>query len=134
MYEHRSEPLLTRPAFIRRFAQHGGVAGLITLVSLLMGTIGYHLLAAQAWIDSFLNSAMLLGGMGPVGEIGPPAGKLFAAFYALYAGFVFIVVAGLLIAPLFHRILHRFHLEIEEEKQRRARPAARPGGGTAGGD
>lgn len=127
MYEHRSEPVLSRPAFARRIAQHGGVAGLITLVSLLVGTVGYHLLAAQAWIDSFLNSAMLLGGMGPVGEIGPPAGKLFAAFYALYAGFVFIVVAGLLIAPLFHRILHRFHLEIEEEKQRKTRPASRPG-------
>ena len=126
MYEHRSEPILSRPAFLRRVAQHGGVALLITLVSLLIGTLGYHLLAAQSWIDSFLNAAMLMGGMGQVGDIGPTAGKLFAALYSLYAGFVFIVVAGLLISPLFHRILHRFHLEVEEEKQRKTRPASRP--------
>jgi len=130
MYEHRSEPVLPRPMFVRRVAQHGGMAGVITLVSLAIGMTGYHLLAGQSWVDSFLNSAMLLGGMGPVGEIGPTAGKLFAAFYALYAGFVFIVVAGLLIAPLFHRILHRFHLEVEEEKRRRSRPATP---GPAGG-
>ncbi|HKV75461.1 MAG TPA: hypothetical protein VJN95_13155 [Gemmatimonadales bacterium] len=130
MYEHRSEPMLSRPMYLRRVAQHGGVAGLITVVSLAVGMLGYHLLAGQSWVDSFLNSAMLLGGMGPVGDIGPTAGKLFAACYALYAGFVFIVVAGLLIAPLFHRILHRFHLEVEEEKRRRSKPA---GLGPAGG-
>ena len=124
MYEHRTEPVLGRPAFLLRFAQHGGVAGLITLLSLGIGTTGYHLLADQGWIDSFLNAAMLMGGMGPVGDIGPPAGKLFAAFFALYAGFVFIVVAGLLIAPLFHRVLHKFHLEIEAEKKTRPRPTA----------
>ncbi len=125
IYEHKHEPLLGRTAFLARVARHGGVALMITLVSLLVGTLGYHGLAAQSWIDSFLNAAMLMGGMGPVGDIGPTAGKLFAAFFALYAGFVFIVVAGLLIAPLFHRILHRFHLEMETERKRATIPADR---------
>lgn len=124
IYEQKSEPVLSRPAFLRRVAQHGGVALLITLVSLLLGTVGYHVCGGQSWIDSFLNAAMLMGGMGQVGEVTSTGGKLFAAFYSLYAGFVFIVVAGLLIAPLFHRILHRFHLEIEEQKKRKGGPAA----------
>jgi hypothetical protein len=126
MYEHRSEPVIPRPAFVRRVAQHGGMAVLITVVSLVIGTVGYHWLADLSWVDSFLNAAMLMGGMGQVGEIVPTAGKLFAAIYSLYAGFIFIVVAGLLIAPLFHRILHRFHLEVEEGRKRKSRPADRP--------
>jgi hypothetical protein len=68
----------------------------------------------QAWIDAILNSAMILAGMGPVDPILTDAGKLFAALYALFAGIVFLVAAGVLVAPLFHRILHHFHLEIEE--------------------
>lgn len=125
-YEHKTEPLISRQQFLLRVAQHGGVALGITLVSLLIGTAGYHVWAAQGWLDSFLNAAMLMGGMGPVGEITPPAGKLFAALFALYAGFIFIIVSGLMIAPLFHRVLHRFHLELGAERKRTTQPADRP--------
>jgi hypothetical protein len=117
MYEHHSAPLLPRRAFQRRLAQHGGYAiGLLT-VSLLVGTAGFHYLAFQPVVDSLLNAAMLLGGMGPVGEIRSTPGKLFAAGFALYAGLVFLAVGAILFAPVVHRFMHRFHLA---EAQRRS--------------
>ena len=111
MYEHRRQRLLSRPAFVRRLARQGLTALMLVVVSLAIGTVGFHVLSRQLWIDALLNSAMLLGGMGPVGELGPTEGKLFATFYALYAGLVFLIVAGLLFMPVFHRVLHRFHLD-----------------------
>jgi hypothetical protein len=80
-----------------------------------VGTAGFHAFAKQEWLDAFLNASMLLGGMGPVGEFGRAPGKLFAALYALYAGLVFLIVAGLLMAPVFHHVLHRFHVEGTKE-------------------
>jgi hypothetical protein len=70
------------------------------------------MLSRQLWIDALLNSAMLLGGMGPVGDLGPTSGKLFATFFALYSGLVFLIVAGLLSMTVFHLVLHRFHLDV----------------------
>lgn len=116
MYEHHTQPLLTRRQFVSRLLQHGGIAGLILIFSLLVGTIGFHWLALQEWLDAFLNSSMLLGGMGPIGDIKTAPGKLFASFYALYAGIFFIASSGLLLAPVLHRIMHKAHLQ---ESQRR---------------
>jgi hypothetical protein len=113
MFEHRHEPLLSRLAFLRRALLHAGVALGIVLGSLLLGVLGYHFLGRLAWIDALVNAAMLLGGMGPVNELQTTAGKLFASFYALYSGLVFLIVAGVLFAPLFHRFLHHFHLDME---------------------
>ena len=118
-YEHRSAPLASRRLFLQRLAQHGGIAVALVLVSLLIGTVGFNACAGQSRIDAFLNAAMLLGGMGPVGNIEGDGGKLFAALYALYAGLVFLIVAGILFAPALHRLLHRFHLD--REAHRRAR-------------
>jgi len=111
MYEHHTQPLLTTRQFVIRLLRHGGIAGGILLFSLAMGTIGFHWLALQEWIDAFLNSSMLLGGMGPIGEIKTTTGKLFASLYALYAGILFIASSGLLLAPVLHRIMHKVHLE-----------------------
>jgi len=97
-------------------ARHGGIAAGVLAVSLLVGIVGYHAFERLSVIDGFLNAAMLLGGMGPVDPPKTAAGKLFAGFYALYAGLVFITLASLLGAPIFHRLLHRFHWE-EQEKQ-----------------
>ena len=119
MLEPRSTPMQPWTAFRRRLARHLRYAGLFVAASLLIGTLGFWLLADEAPIDAFLNSAMLLGGMGPVGEIRHTGGKLFAAFFALYAGLAFLVVATLLVTPVFHRLLHLFH--IEEERERRDR-------------
>jgi hypothetical protein len=118
MYEHRRQKLLSRPAFMKRLARHGACALLLVVGSLAVGTVGFHVLSRQPWIDALLNSAMLLGGMGPVGDLGPPSGKLFATFFALYAGLAFLFVAGLLFAPVFHRMLHRFHLETDRDDTR----------------
>ena len=111
MYEHRSEPPLSTRRFVGRLLRHAGYGTALVLVSLGVGTAGFHALADQAPIDALLNAAMLLGGMGPVGDLGRVgvAGKLFAASYALYAGLVFLIVAGLLVTPVLHRVLHRFH-------------------------
>jgi hypothetical protein len=111
MYEHRSQPLLPRLAFIRRLLLHAGVAVAVIVGSLLMGVLGYHFLEGLAWIDALVNAAMLLGGMGPVDTLHTEAGKLFASFYALYSGIVFLLAVGVIVAPVFHRILHHFHLE-----------------------
>ena len=96
---------------MRRMFQHGGYVALLVGASLVAGTVGYHVFAGQIWIDSFLNAAMLLGGMGPVGAIDSSAGKLFAAGFALYSGLVFLVAAGLMLVPVFHRVLHYFQWE-----------------------
>lgn len=111
LYEHRSQPLLSRRRFAYRLWRHFLAALAIVLVSLLLGMVGYHMLARFSWIDSFLNAAMLLGGMGPVGDIPTASGKLFAGMYALYAGLVLIAASAVLLTPVLHRLLHRLHLE-----------------------
>ena len=114
-FEHRNEPLLSRQHFIRRMVRHGLWGALIVGGSLAFGVIGYHWLAGFSWVDSLLNASMLLGGMGPVGDLPNDAAKVFASFFALYAGIVFLVLAGLLLGPVFHRVLHRFHWEADQE-------------------
>jgi hypothetical protein len=111
MFEHRSEPLLTRWQFLARMAQCGAVALAFIAVSLVAGMVGYHAIEHLSWADSFLNASMLLGGMGPVNAPVTLWGKIFAGTYALYCGLAVILVAGILLAPLVHRLLHKVHLE-----------------------
>jgi hypothetical protein len=111
LYEHRNDPLLSRSAFFLRLASHAGVAFGVVLGSLGIGILGYHFLEGLAWIDSLVNAAMILGGMGPVDALHTNAGKFFASFYALYSGIVFLLAVGIIFAPVFHRVLHHFHLE-----------------------
>jgi len=101
--------------------RQGGYAAGLLCISLVIGSAGYHWIAGSSWIDGFLNAAMLLGGMGPVGEINGTAGKLFAAFFALYAGMLFLVITALLLTPVFHRVLHRFHWEADRAREASAR-------------
>jgi hypothetical protein len=98
--------------------RQGGYGTLLIAASVLMGMIGYHMIAGLGWVDSFLNAPMLLGGMGPVNELTGNASKIFAGLFALYAGLVFVVVSGLLLAPMLHRVIHRFHWDAGEKKQR----------------
>lgn len=109
--EHRSQPLLPRSEFVFRMARQVAVAQVLVLFSLLLGMVGFRLTEGLGWLDGFLESAMLLGGMGPVHAPVTQAGKLFDGFYALYAGLVFIGVGGFIMAPFIHRILHRIHLD-----------------------
>ncbi len=110
-YEGRRDPLASRETFLRRLLDHGAVAAMVLAVSLAVGIAGYHWIAQQSWIDSFLNACMLMGGMGPVGDIATDGGKFFAGCYALYCGLVIIGISGLLLAPVIHRVLHRLHLD-----------------------
>jgi hypothetical protein len=108
-YESRSQRLLPRPLFMQRLLLHAAVCVLLVLVSLAIGMGGFAYFEGLAWRDGFLNSAMLLGGMGPVDAPKTNGGKLFEGCYALYAGLVFIVTVGVAFAPLLHRMLHKFH-------------------------
>ncbi len=115
MLEHRSEPVIPLRPFLLRMAHSGAIAAALIGVSLLIGMLGYRRLEGLTWIDAFLNAAMLLGGMGPVDRPLTPGGKLFAGFYSLYCGLAVILVAGVILAPVAHRVLHRFHVEVRNK-------------------
>jgi hypothetical protein len=110
-YEHKNEPLLAFPKFLRRLAVHVATGLLLIAGSLGLGVLGYHHFDGLPWLDALLNASMILGGMGPVDPVRSTAGKIFASFYALFSGVVFLVVVGIMIAPAVHRLLHRLHLE-----------------------
>ena len=90
---------------------HGGYALVLIIFSLGVGMIGYRWVAGLSWVDAFVNASMLLGGMGPVDPLRTDAAKVFAGCYALYTGLIFVAVVLLLLTPVFHRVLHRFHWE-----------------------
>ncbi len=111
MFEHRHEPLLPRRDFYWRLLQHALIGlGLLT-AGLLVGMSGYHFLEGLSWLDAFANAAMILSGMGPLDPIKTTAGRLFAGCYAIFSGVAFLTTVGLLLAPMVHRFLHRFHVE-----------------------
>jgi hypothetical protein len=112
-FERRHEPLLPLPLFMRRMARWVGMAAVVIAVSLAVGICGYHYLAGFRWVDSLLNASMILGGMGPVDTLNTNAGKIFASVYALYSGLALVAVVGLLLTPVIHRFLHKFHIADE---------------------
>ncbi len=109
MYESKKQAPLPHASFLRRLLLHLFCALALLGVSLLAGMAGYAYFEQLGWVDAFINAAMLLGGMGPVHLPLTIGGKLFAGFYALYAGLVFIVTAALMFTPVMHRLLHKFH-------------------------
>lgn len=109
MYEHKRQQPVARSTFVRRLVGHFGVALALISLSLGLGMLGYVLLEHLSWMDAFLNAAILLGGMGPVNMPQTSTGKLFAGCYAMYSGLVFIVTTALLLTPVLHRVIHRFH-------------------------
>ncbi|MCX7157240.1 MAG: hypothetical protein NTW45_12455 [Rhodocyclales bacterium] len=111
MFEHLAQPVISPQQFTIRLLHSGIIAIALVAVSLFIGMVGYRILEGLTWIDAFLNASMLLGGMGPVNTPATFGGKLFAGLYALYCGLAVILVAGLILAPVAHRILHRFHME-----------------------
>jgi hypothetical protein len=116
MYERRGTRPVPLARFLRRIAVHFGVASAVVLASLAGGMAGYSYFERLSGLDAFLNAAMLLGGMGPVESPSTPGGKLFAGLYALYSGLVFLVVVGIVLAPVVHRLLHQFHWDGSQEK------------------
>jgi hypothetical protein len=110
-FEHRAQPVIPPHHFLVRLAHSGIIALALIAVSLAIGMVGYRRLEGLSWIDAFLNASMLLGGMGPVNPPVTVGGKLFAGLYSLYCGLAVILVAGVVLAPVAHRLLHRFHVE-----------------------
>ncbi len=105
-----------RQSFYHRFLEALLLTAGVIACSLSLGILGYHFIAKFGWIDSLLNAAMILSGMGPVGALDSDAAKIFAACYAVFSGVVFISASGILLAPMFHLVLHRFHLERKDLK------------------
>lgn len=112
MFEHWHARLLPKRLYYLRLAKHAALAFSFIIVGLGIGVLGYHGFEHLPWIDSLLNAAMILGGMGPINALHTVGGKLFASCYALFSGLLFVVTAGVLFAPVIHRFLHHFHAEI----------------------
>ena len=113
---HHPSRLPSRRIFLRRLGLTALLATLLVSVSLGLGVVGYHFLAGLGWLDAFLNASMILTGMGPVNPIANPAGKLFASFYALFSGVAFLTGVAMLLSPVVHRVLHRYHLDLDDDR------------------
>lgn len=111
MYEHHKEPVITRTEYWFRLLRHAALAVGLLLTTLAIGVIGFKMTSTFPWINCFVDASMLLGGMGPVYcvNITSTSGKLFESFYALFCGIVFLIAMGVIIAPIIHRFLHKFH-------------------------
>ncbi len=119
VFEYRSKPLLPRLEFIKRMIPFALLSAGFVTVSLLTGMVGYRIFGNFSWVDAFVNASMLMGGMCPVNEFHNDAGKIFAGIYSMYCGLMFIIAVGFLVVPVFHRFLHRFHLEMDETTSRK---------------
>ena len=111
MFERKHQAIAPVPVFMKRMAAYFGAALLLILAALFIGVAGYHWLAGLSWVDSLMNASMILGGMGPVNTLTGTGAKIFASAYALFSGLVFIAVMGVVFSPLFHRMLHEFHMD-----------------------
>jgi hypothetical protein len=111
----RHPRLPSRAEFVGRVAFHATLAGVMVLLSLALGVVGYHVTAGLPWIDALLNASMILTGMGPVDPLPSTTAKLFASAYAIFSGVAFLSIVAVLLAPLVHRFLHRFHLELADD-------------------
>ena len=110
-YERKHQKVAPLSVFAQRMVGATGIAVGVMLAVLLVGIAGYHWLAGLDWVDSLLEASMILGGMGPINPITTTAAKLFASAYALFSGLVFIGIMGILLTPVIHRVIHKFHVE-----------------------
>jgi hypothetical protein len=116
MYEHKSKPLASRKGFYQRVFRNLFISLAFLAFSLSAGVLGYRVFCEYSWLDALLNASMILGGMGPVNPVETASGKVFASIYALYSGVAFLGAFAFMLAPLYHRFLHLFHLEDEEKE------------------
>jgi hypothetical protein len=114
MFERKHEKLASQPVFIRRMVASVLMAGALILVALSIGILGYRYIAGYEWIDALLEASMILGGMGPINSLATTGAKLFASGYALFSGLVFIAIMGIVLAPVTHRMLHKFHVDEDD--------------------
>ena len=113
-FETRRQPVVSRRKFIVRMLIAIGLWIVLTLLGLAIGIAGYAGFEGMSFVDAYVNAAMILSGMGPLGELKTTAGKIFAGSYAILSGLIIVIATGFVLAPIFHRILHRFHVEAKE--------------------
>jgi hypothetical protein len=116
MFENRSSPLLPRKQFLGRMRRSALLSAGVAAVTLAVGMVGYRLFENMPWPDAFANASMILAGMGPLGNLNTTGGKIFAGIYALFCGLIFVTIITILLAPVFHRFIHKFHLETGKQK------------------
>ena len=114
--DNQHKGLLPINIFIKHLIRSTLMGLMVIIISLFVGMWGYHHFERMGWIDSFANAAMILSGMGPLGNLQTDQGKLFAAFYALYSGLALILIVGIIFAPVIRRFLHKFHLDIDKKE------------------
>ena len=114
-FETRRQPVVSRRKFIGRMLIAIGLWIVLTLLGLAIGIAGYAGFEGMSFVDAYVNAAMILSGMGPLGELKTTAGKIFAGSYAILSGLIIVIATGFVLAPIFHRILHRFHVEARED-------------------
>src|SRR5882672_6184943 len=115
-YEHHQDQLAPRSIFVKRIIAALMIALCMIVVALSLGLAGYHFIAGFGWIDSLLEASMILGGMGPIKELPNDTAKVFASIYALFSGVIFIALMGIILAPIAHRVLHKFHVDEKDVK------------------
>jgi hypothetical protein len=113
--ERRRQPLLSRRRFAGRMLKAIGLWCVLAVVGLAIGMAGYASLEGMSLADSYVNAAMILSGMGPMGELKTTAGKIFAGCYAIFSGLLLVIATGFVLAPIFHRVLHHFHVESQKQ-------------------
>jgi len=111
MPEKTSVRLQPKRKFAAHVARNLVIGSLLIYLALGIGMLGYHDLENMSWVDSFVNAAMILSGMGPMGNLTTAAGKIFAGFYALFSGLAFILIVGIVFAPVVHRAIKKMNIE-----------------------
>ncbi len=115
MFEHKSSRLASAIVFRKRVLKLTLLSVSAFIVTLIAGMSGYHYLASQNWVDAFMNASMILGGMGPTGDLPNDGAKIFAGIYALFCGVVFLLGMGVIVSPFVHRFFHKFHADIDDK-------------------
>ena len=122
-FEKRHDPLASPAVFSARLRRNGIWAVAVIAVSIIAGMAGYMAFENMSVVDAFANAAMILSGMGPLMPLTTTGGKIFAGVYAIASGLLLFAIAGLILAPVYHRILHRFHVEEQAEPKSQTKPA-----------
>lgn len=114
-FESKSQKVIPRRLFAWRMLRALGLWGVLTFGGLVIGMAGYAATEGMTLADAFVNAAMILSGMGPIDRLHTTGGKVFAGFYAILSGLIIVIGAGFVLAPIAHRVLHRFHVESGRE-------------------
>src|SRR5271168_3455114 len=112
-FERRGQPIASRRKFLVRMTIAIGLWMILTLIGLAIGIAGYAWFEGMSFVDAYVNAAMILSGMGPLGELKTTAGKIFAGCYAILSGLIIVIATGVVLAPIFHRVLHCFYVETQ---------------------